>query len=452
MKGVFLSNWNRALISMISLIFIITGCTAPSTTTSEAGSTGADKAKETVVNLQMWEGPEGEAMRPVVDSWNKTKSKETGISINLSLLGRNGYGDKLTSQLLSKSDTIDIVYPFSWFIPQYAKGGFLEPLDNYIQADAAFDVKDFIAAALDTGKYDGKQYGIPIDMSEPVLFYRKDLMPKPPETWDEALEAAKTLSKSTNPNSPTQFGTTLYAAAGFAEPMHMWEELFWAYGGELFDKDGNPTMNTEAGKKATQYGVELVKNKLVPNDYTNYEYPQTLGAFQSGKVAFIQQWNAAYADLSNKDKLPLVADKVGYAPIPGVKQEDGSIKRSYHVHTITLAINSSSKKKEAAYKVLSYLSGKEGGLAYTLKGGATPRLSIFKSKEANDVYGGFYSFLADEVGKYGKSEPAIIPMTFISTNIMNKYLNAAWSGALSVEEALSRAEQEIVEEVERTGG
>lgn len=441
-----------AMVMVLGSAAALSGCSSASKTTDSV--TPKDSAtttvKETTINLQMWEGPEGEAMRPVVDAWNTAKTKETGIKINLSLLGRNGYSDKLTSQLLSNDSSIDIVYPMSWFLPQFAKGGVLEPLDNYIAKDSTFDSEDFFPAALETGKYEGKQYGIPTDMSEPVLFYRKDLIPVAPKTWDEALEMAKKFSKSTNPSSPTQFGTTLYAAAGFAEPMHMWEEIFWPNGGELFGKDGAPTINNEAGKKATQYGVELVKNKWVPSDYTNYEYPQTLGAFQSGKVAFIQQWNAAWGDLSNKTKSPLTADKVGYAPIPGTLQKDGSIMRNYHVHTITLAMNANSKHKEEAFKVISYLSGKEGGLSYTVKGGATPRKSIFKSAEVKAVFGDYYSFLADEVSKYGKVEPPIIAMSFISSNIMNKWLNAAWSGVTTVDEALANAEKDIKNQLLKT--
>jgi multiple sugar transport system substrate-binding protein len=460
-EGVLSLKIKKLAVSGMSLVLglgIVTGCSTPTpkqgeeTTKPSNGDAKSSSAsnKETVINLQMWEGPEGEAMRPVIDAWNKTKVKETGIKINLTLLGRNGYADKLTSQLLAKSSDIDIVYPMNWFIPQFAQGGFLEPLDSYISNDSTFDTADFIPAALETGKYKGKQYGIPIDMSEPVLFYRKDLLPNPPKTWDEALDIAKKFSKSTNPNSPTQFGTTLYAAAGFAEPAQLWEELFWPNGGEMFDKDLNPTINNEAGKKATQYGVELVKNKLVPPDYTNYEYPQTLGAIQSGKVAFVQQWNAAWGDLSNKQKSPLIADKIGYAPIPGVMQKDGSIKRNYHVHSITLAINSASTHKEEAYKVISYLSGKEGGLNYTLNGGATPRKSIFNNDKVKQANGDYYSFLADEVSKYGKTEPSLISLTFINSNIMNKYLNAAWSGAMSVDDALANAEKDIKAQLAKT--
>jgi ABC-type glycerol-3-phosphate transport system substrate-binding protein len=442
-----MKKWLILILSIVLILGAATGCNSGSKQDSAPSSSSEKKGENITINLQMWEGPEGEAMRPVVDAWNATKASETGITIKLTLLGRNGYSDKLTSQLLSGSEVPDIVYPMNWFIPQFAEGGFLEPLDSYMAADPNFDVADFIPAALDTGKYKGKQYGIPIDMSEPVLFYRKDLMPNPPDTWEEALEAAKNFSKNTNPNSPTQFGTTLYAAAGFAEPVHMWEELFWAYGGEMFDENLNPTLNTEAGIKATQYGVELVKNKLVPPDYTNYEYPQTLGAIQSGNVAFVQQWNAAWADLSNKEKSPLIADKIAYAPIPGVKQADGTVKRVYHVHTITLAINANSKHKEEAFKVISYLSGKEGGLEYTLNGGATPRKSIFTSEKAKEKYGDFYTFLANEVDKSGKVEPPLISLVYINTKIINKYLNAAWAGMMPIEEALSKAEAEIKEQL-----
>ncbi|MCL6444525.1 MAG: sugar ABC transporter substrate-binding protein [Alicyclobacillus sp.] len=402
---------------------------------------GATKATTTIY-LQMWQGPEGNAMRPVVNEWNQTMAPKTGITIQYTLLSRNGYADKLTSQLLSKNPIPDIVYPFNWFIPQYAKAGVLTPLNSYIQKDKAFDVKDFFPAALQTGQFEGKQYGIPIDMSEPVLFYRKDLIKKPPQTWDQALALAKKFSQSTNPKSPTPYGTTLYAAAGFAEPAQLWEEVFWAYGGSLLNSKGLSNINTPAGIKATQYGVQLVKQKLVPPDYNTYEYPQVESAMQAGKVAFVQEWNAAWADFSNKNVSPLIYNKVAYAPIPGAMIH-GKLVRYYHVHTITLAINAASQHKQEAWEVLSWLAGKQGALQYTLNGGATPRASVFYSPQVKAKYGNYYSFLATEVKKYGRTEPPLVDMVNIDQNIMNKALNAAWSGQQTPEQALAQAQAQI---------
>jgi multiple sugar transport system substrate-binding protein len=428
------------LASMIALSLatvVVAGC---GSSTSSSGNSGK---QQTTIYLQMWEGPEGEAMRPLVNEWNQTMAQKTGITVQYTLLSRNGYADKLTSQLLSKNSVPDIVYPMSWFIPQYAKAGALQPLGSYIKNDPNFDVNDFFPAALKTGQYDGEQYGIPIDMSEPVLFYRKDLIKSPPQTWDDALTLAKQFSKSTNPNSPTQYGTTLYAAAGFAEPAQLWEEIFWPYGGQLLNKQGMSDVDSPAGIKATEWGVNLVKDKLVPPDYTTYEYPQVLGALQSGKVAFAQEWNAAWPVLSDPNQSPLIANKIAYAPIPGVREPDGTIVRDYHVHTIDLAINAASQHKEQAWEVLSWLASKQGLLQYTLNGGAGPRKSVFTSDQVKAKYGNYYSFLADQVNKYGESEPAIAGMVDINQNIMNRALNAAWSGQESVSQALQQAQQQI---------
>lgn len=399
-------------------------------------------ANPVTIYVQMWEGPEGQAMRPVVNQWNQTMAAKTGITIQYTLLSRNGYADKLTSQLLSRNAIPDIVYPFNWFIPQYAKAGVLTPLNSYITHDKSFDVKDFFASALKTGQYGGTQYGIPIDMSEPILYYRKDLIKKPPQTWSEALALAKEFSRSTNPKSPTEYGTTLYAASGFAEPAQLWEELFWAYGGSLLNSKGLSNVDSPAGIQATEYGVQLVKDKLVPPDYTTYEYPQVEGAMQAGKVAFVQEWNAAWADFSNPNVSPLIYNKIAYAPIPGVLR-NGKIVRFYHVHTIDLAINEASQHKRQAWEVLSYLAGKTGALQYTLNGGATPRTSVFTSSAVKAKYGDYYGFLASQVAQYGETEPAITGMVDIDQNIMNKQLNAAWAGQETPQKALAQAEQQI---------
>lgn len=116
----------------------------------------------------------------------------------------------------------------------FADRGVLAPLQPYI--DAAGDdwtgrIRPF---ALEASKYLGESYVIPFNVSTPVLYFNKDLFREagldpetPPATWEELLEAAKTLTterdgtKIWGVNTPPQWGRwamTNQAGGGWIDP------------------------------------------------------------------------------------------------------------------------------------------------------------------------------------------------------------------------------------------
>ena len=401
-------------------------------------------AASVTITLQMWSGPEGVAMRPIVARWNKEMGPKTGITLMETEPSRDGYDALITSQLLSKSGTPDIVFPFNWDIPRVAKAGTLVDLTPYIEKNPAqWRLNDFFKVAVDAANLDRHQYALPLDMSLPILYYRKDLIKTPPATWDDVIKLADQFTKSRNPKSPTRYGTTLYGRTGRAEPAQLWEEVYWPYGGSLMDASFHSTIANAAGVKATMVGRTLVAHGDVPQPVTNYEYPQVLAALTNGSVAFVQEWNAAWGQIIDKTMDPQYYNKIGYAPIPGVRV-GGTIKRYYHVHTINLAVNASSKHVAAAVQVLAWLLRPDVAIAYTEAGGNTPRPSIFSSPAVGKIRGaGFQSFLANAVACCGRLEPKLAEMPDIDDLIMNKYLNAAWAGQTPPMAALSKAQSEI---------
>lgn len=396
------------------------------------------------ITLQMWSGPEGVAMRPIVARWTREMGAKTGITLLETEPSRDAYDALISSQLLSKSGTPDIVFPFNWDVPRVSKAGTLVDLTPYINKDpSGFMMDDFFKVAVDSTNIDGHQYGLPLDMSLPILYYRKDLMHTPPDTWDDFLKMADQFTQSRNSSSPTRYGTTLYGRTGRAEPAQLWEEIFWPYGGELSDSSYNWSIANAAGVQATMVGRTLVQRGNVPQPVTNYEYPQVLSALTNGTVAFIQEWNAAWGQIVDQTQNPSYFDKIQYAPIPGVRQSDGTVKRTYHVHTINLAVNASSKNVDKAVEVLKWLLRPDVAVAYTVAGGNTPRLSIFNSPDVAKVRPGFQSWLGTQVTSYGKLEPKLAEMPDIDDLIMNQYLNAAWAGQTDPMAALSAAQDKI---------
>ena len=408
------------------------------------GSSSTSSNSSTTVTLQMWSGPEGVAMRPIVARWNSEMRPKTGITLQETEPSRAGYDALITSQLLSKSGTPDIVFPFNWDVARVAKAGTLVDLTPYINKDpSGFQMDDFFKVAVDSTNIDGHQYALPLDMSLPILYYRKDLISTPPDTWDEFLQMADKFTQSRNSSSPTRYGTTLYAHTGVAEAAQLWEEILWPYGGQLADSSFHWTIASDAGVKATNVGRTLVQRGNVPQPVTSYEYPQVLAALTNGSVAFIQEWNAAWGQIIDKTQNPSYFDKIQYAPIPGVSQSDGTVKRAYHVHTINLAVNASSKHVDQAVEVLKWLLRPDVAVAYTVAGGNTPRQSIFNSPDVAKVRPGFQSWLATQVSDSGQLEPKLAEMPDIDDLIMNQYLNAAWAGQMDPMAALSAAQDKI---------
>ncbi len=83
-----------------------------------------------------------------------------------------------------------------------------------------------------------------------LFFYRKDLFQKhnlkEPATWDDVLAAAKTISENETNGAPgggKVYGYVMRAAQGNAAVADFMP-IFWAFGGEMFDAVGQPTVNS----------------------------------------------------------------------------------------------------------------------------------------------------------------------------------------------------------------
>jgi len=345
-------------------------------------SCGITKDKVQIV-VQMFGGPEARAMLPTVEYWNKKYADMTGIYVKQVTISRTGYFEKLSSQLVSGVPIPDIIHPFSYSVGKFSP--YLLPLDNYMSNPQLFsspqgkpyDKNWMFPVALKLGQYKGKQYYLGKDMSEVILYYRKDLIPNPPNTWEELLDIARKFTRSHNPSSPTLYGTA------WQGKYEMWNfvafhEILWSYGGEYFKKDSyEPNLDSPEAIKAANIIYRMGREKLVPPDSTQYEYPEILSALQTGLVAVCPQWNAAYADLTSPDKSPLVYDKIAIAPPPGVRQPDGTIKRTMLVHTINFAINKASRHPREAFKFLAWACFGEGAKLYAENGGSSPLFKVW---------------------------------------------------------------------------
>jgi multiple sugar transport system substrate-binding protein len=370
--------------------------------------TGVAAPKKVTITVQMFSGPEYDAMAPTAKYWNEKYSASTGITVNAVALSRMGYFEKMQSQLVAGLKEPDLVHPFNMALGQLRP--YLEDLRPYLAKSDLMTGPDgekySIDGLLDPAKAcvtaaDGAILGMPKDMSELCVYYRKDLISKPPETWPELVEMAKQYTKSINPKSPTEYGVVLqgkYEKWTYCSAL----ETLWSAGYEIFKPgDKEIAMYNPDAVKAFKIYEDLFKAKALYPGFDNTEYPEVSAALESGNVAMAVQWNANYFSLSNKEMSPKVYDKIALAPPPGWKQADGKIKRAMYVQTINLALNKKSPNKEAAMKFLTWSTCGEGAVLYAKYGGSSPIKKVWQAKDAMMPY----PVLAPMVQEYGRSLP-----------------------------------------------
>ena len=370
--------------------------------------TGVAAPKKVTITVQMFSGPEYDAMAPTAKYWNEKYSAATGITVNAVALSRMGYFEKMQSQLVAGLREPDLVHPFNMALGQLRP--YLEDLRPYLaKADLMTGPdgeKYSIDGLLDPAKAcvtaaDGAILGMPKDMSELCVYYRKDLISKPPDTWPELVEMAKQYTKSINPKSPTEYGVVLqgkYEKWTYCSAL----ETLWSAGYEIFKPgDKEIAMYNADAVKAFKIYEDLYKAKALYPGFDNTEYPEVSAALESGNVAMAVQWNANYFSLSNKEMSPKVYDKIALAPPPGWKQADGKIKRAMYVQTINLSLNKKSPNKDAAMKFLTWSTFGEGAVLYAKYGGSSPIKKVWMAKDAMMPY----PVLAPMVSEYGRSLP-----------------------------------------------
>jgi multiple sugar transport system substrate-binding protein len=363
-----------------------------------AWSNNPNKSK--MIKVLVRTGAESEAIRKIAEPFEE----QTGIKVNFIELSRDDYFTDMATQLFAGSNAFDVIMLPSTSIAQFASAKAIVPLDGFMKETGAAgfhtDMDDFLV----TSKFNGVVYALPTDISTHFMYYRSDLIPKPPDTWDELLEDAKKYSKRWNNHSSTQWGLAMPAVMPEERPK-IFDTILWSFGGGVVSEDGSQIyFDTKESIRAGKYLDQLMKEKVIPDDILSWDFPRTRDALLNGEIAMaVPFWNAATPMI--RQSLSKYRDVIKIALVPGIKQADGTISRTVFQHSWTLAINANSSRKDEAWKFIAFCTGKQGGRIYAQSGGTPARRSILADPAMKRIRPDFPLIL--ESFKISKSEPTI---------------------------------------------
>lgn len=272
-------------------------------------------------------------------------SAETGIYINMNILPAGqlnaGAVNALMLSIVSGNEP-DVVLNVSNGSPvEFAIRGAaakLSDLPGYAELAALYPEQSLVS-----NSFMGDVYGLPERMDFRVLFYRTDILAslgmRVPDTWDEVY--AQTLpvlsQNSMQMYIPTEYQTFLFQNGG------------------SYYRDGGWTSNldTPEAYQAFQSLVELYTNYGVPF-YTSGS--SQLNFFNGFRIGTIPIGIGGYNEyLQLLTAAPDIAGKWAIALIPGTRQPDGTINRSYGTMVSTCSMMmASSDKQDAGWRFLTW--------------------------------------------------------------------------------------------------
>ncbi|NLJ89284.1 MAG: sugar ABC transporter substrate-binding protein [Clostridiales bacterium] len=302
---------------------------------------GEDNEGETgtEINLTVWNEP------PKDDSLNMylAAEKATGIKINVSVIPETEYSSKLNQMVATGDDSADILVVWENDIANFAEVKGIEPLDDYL-ASSSINSNDFIDAVAQLTEGLGATYGLPWCAATEVLYYNQDMFDEagleyPNNDWayEDFLVAAEKLTKL-NSDGTTQ-------VYGFDLPnLQTWWAGIGIKGDQIYDPATGRLVIGDGAVSFIQDCVDMAKKGIMPVPSSD-----TSDNFGAGKAAM--SWQGSWMVGSYGDTLDFNWDM---ATIP-------TAARKYNtLHTGFYTINSKSKNKEAAWKVIEFLMGEEG--------------------------------------------------------------------------------------------
>jgi len=297
----------------------LAGCGGSQSDLEKAG-TGGKSYNGPKVSLSFWNGftgGDGPYMQKLVDQFN---SEEKNIDVSMNTVEWETYYQKVPSAVQSgKGPDLGIMHIDQ--LPTNAARGVVLALDDVAKA-LNLKESDFVPIVWQAGLYNGKRYGIPLDIHPLGLYYNKTTMEQggldpddPPQTNDEymaALEQLKSKGIEGSWISPFLFSGGL-----------TFQALIYQFGGQLYNADATKaTFNSQAGVDSLNWMVDLVTEGYSPKNVAqDAEYT----AFTNGDNAFM--WNGIW----NINPLDDVKDlEWGAAPLPQIGSEKGAWAGSHN--------------------------------------------------------------------------------------------------------------------------
>ncbi|BAS14724.1 trehalose/maltose-binding protein MalE [Arthrobacter sp. Hiyo8] len=217
-------------------------------------------------------------VRPLVDKWNAAHPDQK-VTFKEQSDQADQQHDDLVQNFQAKNVNYDVVDVDVIWTAEFAAKGWLQPLTDKM----SIDTSKMLPATVKTATYNNTLFAAPQTSDGGILYYRKDLVPTPPKTWDEMMSMCSIAKSNGIDCYAGQFakyeGLTVNAA-----------EAINSAGGTIVGDDGKSTVTSAAAKAGLNNLVTAYKSGNIPTQGVTYQEEQGRQSFEDGKLLFLRNW------------------------------------------------------------------------------------------------------------------------------------------------------------------
>ncbi|MCB1490072.1 MAG: extracellular solute-binding protein, partial [Bauldia sp.] len=298
--------------------------------------------------------------------------------------------DLVEQALRDPSKAYDVVALNMPWLGRFAEQGTLSPLDDVL-LDAPINPLDFHPSVWNTGRWNGRQYGIPIYCTVEVLIARRDLFEDSgtlyPRTFDETITAARAAHRP----DKELYGIAWNGAPGMPIA-HSFMIFLASSQGSVIDiprkhenwldtiDPRNPRLriNSEEGLITLDYMRQLAE--VSPPGIETFDADRNLACFMAGHAAMSYSWTMRAARLEH-ELSSKVKRRVAYLTPPVHKGREITAPVGGFLLTIPGYVDPARKRE--VLNAVAWMASPEAMKAHVKNGfPVAPRFSVCADPEA----------------------------------------------------------------------
>jgi multiple sugar transport system substrate-binding protein len=368
--------------------------------------------------------------------------KETGIDVDLQVLPYPQVRQKSMADFVSGTANSDVYGQDIVWLGEWAKNGYVRPLDDLIKRDlSADDTADILPGALNAlSKWDGKTWSMPFGAYYFLMYYRQDLFQKaglkaPVTLADVDADAAKLTDKSAN-----VFGISMPYQRG--TPIASWFlATYTGAGGKLLKnppEDFAPTLGSPEALTVLKHYIGWLKE--APAGAIGHHWNDQTVAMQSGRIAMAPTFSINGTEFAKPDQ-STIAGKVGYTTLPRLTASQAPV---IPFGGWAIAINAKTAKVEDSWTFIKWLTSAKVQQQLALLNGTPVRYSALRDSKVQELYPWVAEVMkAEEAGQVFPDYRPRYPFYPQVEEALGLQLNNAALGKITPEEALQEANAQI---------
>lgn len=390
--------------------------------------------------LVFWHIQTTEPTKGVIDrAVERFRRDHPDIEVEVVAIQNDPYKTRL-AVAMGAGDPPDVFH--SWgggWLKTYVDEGMVLDLTEELDRD---NWKDHYApAALNMASFDGRNFGVPLDLSVVLVWYNKALFEQhgwePPKTYGELLTLIDKIKAA---------GVTPFALANKTK----WPGAFYLI--YLADRIGGPeaflnafnrvpgyTFDSEVFVEAGARIQELVRAGAFPQGFNGLDYDtgQSRVLFYSGRAAMIIQGSWLVA--STRGEAPEFAPNLDFFTFPAVEGGAGDPSNVVGGANVMFSVSSTTKMKDEAITLLKYLTAAETAADWA----ATGRLPAVRNVAIDDPLS---QRMAETLGKAGNLQLYYDQFLPPVLGELHKDTTQAIFGLTMTPEEAARAMEELAKE------